>query len=129
VPKIRPLFAVFFAFGGLLVGYALWGLSTLAHMESGMSDGTVRRDGIHIVPLIAFFETFFLSGIVASLFPRVVVRYFMAIIAHGALFLAVLYLGYGGLSPLNVVTVCIVLIVVLYAPCWVVMVRSDTHPE
>lgn len=127
MPKYHPVFAVFFAIGGLLVAIGFYFLAGLANTEAGMFAGSVSGSTRSITRLIVFFDVYFVVGVIASLVRRMKVRWLSALAAHVALLLAVLETRRDGLPVVNVINVAIGITFVMYALCWGVIIRRESH--
>jgi len=126
MPKLHPICAAFFFFGGLLVAFGFYVLVSLGNMEAGMSAGSVPASP-SIIPLVVCAELYFVLGVVASLLPYIIVRRAFATAAHIAQILAVLYLCHIGLPLVNIITGGILFTCVAFAASWWTLTYRSDH--
>ena len=121
MPIRHPLIAAFFCFGGLLIAFGFGFVFVLGNMESGMSDSAGSSTGPSIAPLVLCVESFFVFGIIASRSINIVLRRVLALGAHIALLLAVLYLWRTGAPLINFGSKFIFAVFIIYAYWWIAL--------
>jgi hypothetical protein len=122
--KYRPIFAVLFLIGGLVVIGGLGALFAIGNMEAGMSDSATEGAVVSPTPFLVSFGAYFICGIIASFVPQVIARIFLAFAAHVAPLRVLWLVRHQGWPVERFFVIITSVIFVLYSLCWIFMFQQ-----